>query len=198
MSPILSVVEKYRQQLLHPQKLIREVGTVVELKPNRLAVVACSSGAGCSSCAASGGCCQGGGDGQRRLLVDNVPCARIGDQVRVEVETRAELFDSTNLLYLVSFIMLALGLAVGYGIATLLPVGVPAALLALLIGAAFMAGTLGVFRFGRQAVVQISLARIVEIVAVADVPDAQSVVENNNHYVADKTKELWSGLRHGD
>lgn len=157
-------VQKSLQRLLEHQAVIEETGVVVELREKRLAVVACASGEGCDGCGASGGCCQGGGDGQRRLLADNQPYARVGDTVRVEVETQAGIADSQSFLYIIAFIMLALGLAVGYFIASLLPVGVPAALLALLIGGAFMVGTLGVFRFGRQAVVQTSLARIIEIV----------------------------------
>lgn len=160
-----SVLTAYWQQLLHPQKILSETGTIVELRPKRLALVACAGG-GCSGCGAAGNCCQGGGDGQRRLLADNLPQARVGDRVRLEIETSAGLLDSSNLLYIVAFIMLALGLALGYGIASLLPVGVPAALLALLIGTAFLVGTFGVFRFGRQAVVQTALARIVEIIEI--------------------------------
>lgn len=161
-------IRTYLRKLLERQHTIQETGVVVEVRDKRLAVVACAASSGCGDCAAAGGCCKGGGDGQRRLLADNLPYARVGDTVRVEVETTAGIADSQTFLYLVSFIMLALGLAVGYFIASLLPVGIPAALLALLIGAAFMVGTLGVFRFGRQAVVQSSLARIVEIIAAAE------------------------------
>jgi hypothetical protein len=39
----------------------------------------------------------------------------------------------------------------------------PAAALSVLMGLAFMCGALGILRFGRKAVVQTALARIVEI-----------------------------------
>ena len=154
--------------LLEQQTTLNETGVVVELREKRLAIVACEQSDGCSGCGASGGCCQGGSDGRRRLMADNLVYARMGDTVRVEVETKAGIADSQSFLYIIAFIMLALGLAVGYFIASLLPVGISAALLSLLIGGAFMIGTLGVFRFGRQAVVQTSLARIVEIIETAD------------------------------
>ncbi|MCD6526117.1 MAG: SoxR reducing system RseC family protein [Desulfuromonas sp.] len=156
------------EPLLEQQTTITETGVVTELREKRLAIVSCEKGEGCSGCGASGGCCQSGSDGRQRLIADNLLYARVGDTVRVEVETKAGIADSQSFLYIISFIMLALGLAVGYFIASLLPVGIPAALLSLLIGGAFMVGTLGVFRFGRQAVVQTSLARIVEILETAD------------------------------
>ncbi|WP_316348346.1 SoxR reducing system RseC family protein [Desulfuromonas acetoxidans] len=158
-------------RLFEHQTTLSETGVVIELREKRLAVVAREQSEGCSGCGASGGCCQSGGNGQRRLLADNQPYARVGDTVRVEIETTAGLADSQNFLYIIAFIMLALGLAVGYFIASLLPVGIPAALLALMIGGAFMVGTLGVFRFGRPAVVQTSLARIVEVITPAEQDD---------------------------
>lgn len=154
--------------LLEHQTTLSETGVVVELREKRLAIVACEQSDGCTGCGASGGCCRGGSDGRRRLMADNLVYARMGDTVRVEVETKAGIADSQSFLYIIAFIMLALGLAVGYFIASLLPVGISAALLSLLIGGAFMIGTLGVFRFGRQAVVQTSLARIVEIIETTD------------------------------
>ena len=170
---LMEKVKCYIKQLLEQQTTIEETGVVIELRAKRLAVVQCDQKDGCSGCGAAGGCCvDGGGDdgskGKRRLFADNIPCARVGDTVRVEVETKAGVADSQLFLYVMSFIMLALGLAVGYFIASLLPVGVPAALLALLIGCAFMVGTMGVLRFGRQAVVQTSLAKIIEIIATDD------------------------------
>ncbi|MEA3466194.1 MAG: SoxR reducing system RseC family protein [Thermodesulfobacteriota bacterium] len=169
---LMEKVKCYIKQLLEQQTTIEEIGVVIELRAKRLAVVQCDQKDGCSGCGAAGGCCVAGtganGKGKRRLFVDNIPHARVGDSVRVEVETRAGIADSQSFLYVTSFIMLALGLAVGYFIASLLPVGVPAALLALLIGCAFMVGTMGVLRFGRQAVVQTSLAKIKEIVATND------------------------------
>jgi hypothetical protein len=65
--------------------------------------------------------------------------------------------------YIVAFVMLALGLGLGYGIASIIAVGMPAAALSVLMGLAFMCGSLGILRFGRRAVVQTALARIVEI-----------------------------------
>jgi positive regulator of sigma E activity len=166
------------KQLFEYQTTLEEVGVVSELREKRIAIVLREEGDGCSSCGASGGCCirNDGGDGgdggrsegKRRIFADNIPYARVGDTVRVEIETSAGIVDSQSFLYVISFIMLALGLAVGYFIANLIAVGIPAALLSLLIGCAFMVGTMGVLRFGRQAVVQDSLARIVEIIDTAD------------------------------
>ncbi|OQY25355.1 MAG: hypothetical protein B6I37_01525 [Desulfobacteraceae bacterium 4572_35.2] len=163
------------KQLFEYQTTLEEVGVVSELREKRIAIVLREEGDGCSGCGASGGCCirndggdGGGSEGKRRIFADNIPYARVGDTVRVEIETSAGIVDSQSFLYVISFIMLALGLAVGYFIANLIAVGIPAALLSLLIGCAFMVGTMGVLRFGRQAVVQNSLARIVEIIDTAD------------------------------
>jgi positive regulator of sigma E activity len=162
------------KQLFEHQTTLEEIGVVSELREKRIAVVLREEGDGCSGCGASGGCCirndggGGGSDGKRRIFADNIPYARVGDTVRVEIETSAGIVDSQSFLYIISFIMLALGLAVGYFIANLIAVGIPAALLSLLIGCAFMVGTMGVLRFGRQAVVQGSLAKIIEIINTAD------------------------------
>lgn len=165
-------IKKLVEQLFERQTTIEEIGIVSELRENRIAVISREESSGCSGCGASGGCCtggdSGGGEGKRRIFADNIPYARVGDTVRVEIETSAGLIDSQSFLYIISFIMLALGLAVGYFIATLIAVGIPAALLSLLIGGSFMIGTMGVFRFGRQAVVQDSLAKIIEIIDTAD------------------------------
>lgn len=155
------------KQLFERHTTLEEIGVVSELREKRIAVVVREEGDGCSGCGASGGCCSGG-EGKRRIFADNIPYARVGDTVRVEIETSAGIVDSQSFLYIISFIMLALGLAVGYFIANLIAVGIPAALLSLLIGCAFMVGTMGVLRFGRQAVVQDSLAKIIEIIDTAD------------------------------
>ncbi len=162
-------VKDYIKQLVEQQKTIEEVGVVTELRDKRIAIVMCEGGDGCAGCAASGGCCTAddGHGGQRRIFADNIPYARVGDTVTVQIETTAGMVDSQSFLYIVAFIMLALGLAVGYFIANLIPVGIPAALLSLLIGCAFMVGSMAVLRFGRQAVIQNSLAKIVKIVATA-------------------------------
>jgi len=156
------------EQLFERQTTLVEIGVVSELRENRIAVITRDEGDGCSGCGASGGCCSGGGEGKRRLFADNIPYARVGDTVRVEIETSAGIFDSQSFLYIISFIMLALGLAVGYFIASFIAVGIPAALLSLLVGCAFMVGTMAVLRFGRQAVVQDSLAKIIEIIDTVD------------------------------
>lgn len=158
------------KKLFEHQTTLEETGVVSELREKRIAVVVRDEGDGCSGCGASGGCCTGasGGDGKRRIFADNIPYARVGDTVRVEIETSAGIIDSQSFLYIISFIMLALGLAVGYFIASLIAVGISAALLSLLIGCSFMVGTMAVLRFGRQAVVQESLAKIIEIIDTGD------------------------------
>lgn len=157
-------IKSFWHQLLHPQRITSTSGTVVELKPKRLALVECANQSGCTGCGAAGNCCQKGpGANTKRILADNIPCARKGDIVRVEIETSAGILDSDTVLYIIAFVMLALGLALGYGIAASIAVGIPAAVLAILVGAAFMTGAIGVLRFGRQAVIQTALARIVEI-----------------------------------
>jgi len=157
-------IKDFFHQLLHPQHTISESGTVVEIKPKSLALVECASKNACSGCGAAGSCCEKGpGADTRRILADNIPCARVGDKVKVEIETSAGILDSDTIQYLIAFVMLALGLGLGYGIASVLAVGISAAALAVLIGTAFMVGSIGILRFGRQAVVQTALARIVEI-----------------------------------
>lgn len=157
-------IKTFWHQLLHPQRVTRTSGTVVALKPKRLALVECADQNGCTGCGAAGNCCQkGAGSGAKHILADNIPYAREGDKVKVEIETSAGILDSDTVLYIIAFVMLALGLALGYGIAASIAVGIPAAVLAILVGAAFMTGAIGVLRFGRQAVIQTALARIVEI-----------------------------------
>lgn len=157
-------IKQFLHKLLHTQRIISEIGTVVEIKPKRLALVECASKSACAGCGAAGSCCEKGPGGDtRRILADNIPCARVGDRVRVEIETSAGILDSETIQYMIAFVMLALGLGLGYGIASVLPVGISAAALAVLVGAAFMVGAIGILRFGRQAVVQTALARIVEI-----------------------------------
>lgn len=157
-------IKHFFHQLLHPQRIISESGTVVEIKPKRLALVECASKSGCIGCGAAGNCCEKGpGTDTRRILADNIPYARVGDKVKVEIETSAGILDSESVQYMIAFVMLALGLGLGYGIASAIAVGISAAALAVLLGAAFMTGTIGVLRFGRQAIVQTALAKIVEI-----------------------------------
>jgi positive regulator of sigma E activity len=157
-------IKQFFHQFLHPQRIIEEKGTVVEIRPKRLAIVECASKSACSGCGAAGNCCQSGpGANTRRIMADNIPCARVGDNVRVEIETSAGILDSESVQYIVAFVMLALGLGLGYGIASIIAVGMPAAALSVLMGLAFMCGALGILRFGRKAVVQTALARIVEI-----------------------------------
>ncbi|MDY0213669.1 MAG: SoxR reducing system RseC family protein [Desulfuromonadaceae bacterium] len=157
-------IKKLWRQFLHPQRITSTTGTVVALKPKRLALVECADQNACSGCSGAGNCCQKGpGAGAKRIMADNIPYAREGDLVKVEIETSAGILDSDTVLYIIAFVMLALGLALGYGIAASIAVGIPAAILAILVGAAFMTGTIGVLRFGRQAVIQTALARIVEI-----------------------------------
>jgi positive regulator of sigma E activity len=165
---LIDKIKCYTKQLLEQQNTFSETGVVIEVRPKRIAIVSCSGGSSCSGCSAAGGCCSGDGAGKKRIYADNIPHARSGDTVRVEIETTAGIADSQSFLYIIAFIMLAFGLAVGYFIATLLPVGISAALLSLLIGCAFMVGTMAVLRFSRPAVVQTSLAKIVEIISAAD------------------------------
>lgn len=161
-------IKTYVHQFLHPPRNIYAHGTVAEIKPKRLAVVECPSKTACSGCGAAGKCCQSASSGGRRIMADNIPCARLGDKVKVEIETSAGILDSETVQYSIAFVMLALGLGLGYGIAKLLVTGISAALLALLIGAAFMTGIMGVLRFGRQGLVQTAMARIVEIEEIAE------------------------------
>lgn len=173
---LIEQVKCYLKQMFEHQSCFEEVGVVAEVREKRIAIVSCNSSGSCAGCAASGGCCSGtaaSGSGagtttQKRIVADNIPHARVGDTVRVQIETNAGIADSSTFLYIATFIMFAFGLVVGYFVATLLPVGVPAALLALLIGAAFMIGTVAVLRVGRQAAVQTSLAKITEIITIAN------------------------------
>lgn len=164
---IIDKIQEYAKQLFRQQSTFTEVGEVVEVRAKRVAIVNCDTSASCTGCGASGGCCSGG-SGKKRLFADNIPYARVGDKVLVQVETTAGVADSQTFLYIIAFIMLAIGLGVGYFIASLLPVGVPAALLSLLIGCVFMVGALGVLRFARPAVVQSSFAKIIEIISTAE------------------------------
>ncbi len=161
---IIEQLQTHIRQLFKNNNMFTEVGEVVEVRAKRVAIVNCESSSSCTGCGASGGCCSGG-SGKKRLFADNIPHARVGDKVRVQVESTAGVADSQAFLYIIAFIMLAIGLGVGYFVASFLPVGVPAALLSLLIGCVFMVGALGVLRFARPAVVQSSFAKIIEIIS---------------------------------
>ena len=166
---IVEQLKKYIKQFLEQQNSFEEVGTVSELREKRIAIVKCNSTGSCSGCAAAWGCCSGNVSDGKQIFADNVPHARVGDIVRIQIETSAGMADSQSFLYIASFIMLVIGLGVGYFIATYLPVGVPAVLLSLLIGAAFMLGGIGVLRLGRPAVIQKSLAKITEIISTTKI-----------------------------
>src|SRR6056300_1379656 len=92
--------------------MIKEVGTVVELKGKMIAVVMCTKSSLCENCATNGNCALGDDDNTRLIQVHNPLAAEVGEQVRIATTTKSFL-QSSFLLYIVPLIALVIGAITG-------------------------------------------------------------------------------------
>uniref|UniRef100_UPI00405752B5 SoxR reducing system RseC family protein n=1 Tax=Candidatus Electrothrix sp. TaxID=2170559 RepID=UPI00405752B5 len=135
--------------------MIEEVGTVVELKEQRIAVVMCKRNSACEHCPSTVSCSMG--DGGETMLVDaiNTIRAQVGDQVKVVASTK-HFLQSSFMLYIVPIIGLLIGALIGEGIGVKADVGIDPSLMSALMSVAFLVVTfllirLATMRLKREA-----------------------------------------------
>jgi sigma-E factor negative regulatory protein RseC len=130
--------------------MIEEVGTVVELKSKRLAVVMCTKSSLCENCATNGNCALGDDDNTRLIEVHNPVAAEVGEQVRIATTTKSFL-QSSFLLYIVPLIALVIGAVAGMLVGEAIPTGLDPNLLSAIFGVFFMVGSFVILRVGSNA-----------------------------------------------
>ena len=143
--------------------MIEEIGTVVELKGKRTAVVMCQKSSLCEHCATNGNCALGDDDKTRLVEAQNLLGATVGDQVRIATTTKSFL-QSSFLLYIVPLIALVVGAIVGKLVGENLSTGLDPNLLSAIFGVFFMVGSFVLLRVGSSALAQENyMPKIVEI-----------------------------------
>jgi len=130
--------------------MIEEVGTIIELKSKRTALVLCQKSSFCNSCATSGACSIGDDSRSRTVEVHNMIGAEVGNRVKIAASTKTFL-QSSFLLYIVPLIALVIGAAVGSTLGTVFELGVDPNLLSAIFGVFFMVGSFLVIRVGSSA-----------------------------------------------
>jgi len=135
--------------------MIEEIGTVIELKEQRIAVVMCKRNSACEHCPSTGTCSMG--DGSETMLVDavNTIRAQVGDQVKIVASTK-HFLQSSFMLYIVPIIGLLIGALIGETIAEKTQVGMDPSLLSALMSVVFLVVTfllirLATMRLKREA-----------------------------------------------
>lgn len=144
--------------------MIEEIGTVVELKGKRVAVVMCTKSSLCENCATNGNCALGD-DGNTRLIeVQNSLAAEVGEQVRIATTTKSFL-QSSFLLYIVPLIALVIGAVAGMLVGESVPTGLDPNLLSAIFGVFFMSGSFLILRVGSSVLNKESyMPKITEII----------------------------------
>lgn len=143
--------------------MIEEVGTVVELKSKRLAVVMCTKSSLCENCATNGNCALGDDDNTRLIEVHNPVAAEVGEQVRIATTTKSFL-QSSFLLYIVPLIALVIGAVAGMLVGEAIPTGLDPNLLSAIFGVFFMVGSFVILRVGSNALnKETYMPKIIEI-----------------------------------
>lgn len=92
--------------------MMEETGTVVELKPNNIAVVLCEKHSTCAHCEAKGACSVGSDKSSRVVDTHNHAGAEVGDVVKLETDTD-KFMKSTFVLYGVPLVFLFAGALFG-------------------------------------------------------------------------------------
>ena len=143
--------------------MIEEIGTVVELKGKRTALVMCQKSSLCENCATNGHCVLGDDDKTRFIEVQNALGATVGEQVRIATSTKSFL-QSSFLLYIVPLIALVIGAIVGKLVGENMDTGLDPNLLSAVFGVFFMIGSFVLLRVGTSALDQESyMPKITEI-----------------------------------
>lgn len=130
--------------------MMEESGTVIELKPNQIAVVLCQKSSACNHCASKSSCISGDDKGSMQVDAHNPLNAQIGNRVKLVTSSRVFL-RSSFILYIVPLIALVIGAVAGQQIGERIPNGPDPNLLAAIIGCAFLAGAFVTIRVGSRA-----------------------------------------------
>lgn len=133
--------------------MIEEVGTVLELKGKRTAVVMCQKSSLCENCATSSNCMLGDNDNTRLIEVQNPLGAAVGEQVRIATTTKSFL-QSSFLLYIVPLIALVIGAVAGKLVGENIDTGLDPNLLSAIFGVFFMSGSFVLLRVGSSVLEQ--------------------------------------------
>ena len=143
--------------------MIEDVGTVVELKSKRLAVVMCTKSSLCENCATNGNCALGDDDNTRLIEVHNPVAAEVGEQVRIATTTKSFL-QSSFLLYIVPLIALVIGAVAGMLVGEAIPTGLDPNLLSAIFGVFFMSGSFVILRVGSSVLnKESSMPKLIEM-----------------------------------
>lgn len=130
--------------------MIQEIGSVVELKSKRIAVVLCEKSSACKHCA-SMEMCNAGNDNKSMLVeAHNALGATIGDRVRLAVSTR-HFLQSSFLLYIVPLVFLLVGAVAGQYFGGRLLEGADPNLISALLGTGALVVSFVVIRAGTRA-----------------------------------------------
>lgn len=158
--------------------MMEESGTVIELKPNRIAVVLCQKSSACNHCASKSSCISGDDKGSMQVDAHNPLNAKIGDRVKLVTSSRVFL-RSSFILYIVPLIALVIGAVAGQQIGERIPDGPDPNLLAAIIGCAFLAGAFVTIRVGSRALPpEDYMPSIIEILS----PDADPQPESTDEH----------------
>ena len=133
--------------------MMDEIGTVMEVRANRTALVRCSKSSLCEHCASAENCGMGRDSGERVIEAGNRLGAEVGDRVQLSISTRTFL-QSSFMVYIVPLIALVIGAVAGQLIGQQLPQGPDPNLLAAILGCAFLVGAFLVIRVGSRALPQ--------------------------------------------
>jgi len=130
--------------------MVEEIGSIIEVRGKKVAVVMCEKSSFCAHCASMESC-QVGNDNKSKLVeAYNAIGAQVGDKVRLSVSSK-NFLQSSFLLYIVPLIALIVGAIAGQTIGTSLDAGPDPNLLAAILGTAFMIGSFFVIRIGSRA-----------------------------------------------
>lgn len=130
--------------------MIQEIGSVVELKSKRIAVVMCEKSSACAHCASMEMCNAGKDNNSMLVEVHNALGAAIGDRVKLAVSTK-HFLQSSFLLYIVPLIFLLVGALVGQFIGGKMESGTDPNLLSAMLGMGSLAGSFLIIRMSTRA-----------------------------------------------
>ncbi|NLV24279.1 MAG: SoxR reducing system RseC family protein [Deltaproteobacteria bacterium] len=146
--------------------MIEEIGTIVELRPDRVAMVQCRKSHACKGCASANLCSLGRDDGGRVVEAHNPLQAQIGERVRIATTAKA-FYQSSFLVYIVPLIGLVIGGLIGQSIGR--QIGVDPNITSFLGGFFFLVfALLGVGSLNRRLPKERYMPTVVEVLSPAD------------------------------
>lgn len=126
--------------------MIEEIGTIIEIKDSRIAVVQCAKSSACHHCPSSGTCNLGSDGETAKVEAYNRVGAQVHDRVKVVTSTK-NFLQSSFLLYIVPVLGLLLGAGLGEALGERLNGGIDPSLLSALTGSFFLVATFLAIRF---------------------------------------------------